>query len=245
MTTLYPAFRNSVAIAGLPGRWPTRTWVRVHSGTGRAGTGSGTDRGGRPLRSTGGRSSPASDGGTATRTTSRVKGTRRIGGLGGSSGVRRVGGTCRAGDGVLLGLPVREVHAPVELGQLFHFPAIGRDDEELRVLPLERHEGQARPVRAPLHPPARSRARRDLPPVAAVDVHDERVRDAVLDGDEGDPSAVGRDVRAVGRAVRVLRGDPELDVAIALGQPLEVFPIAAPAAPAAVAAAHDAPPPLR
>ena len=42
------AFTNSVAIAGLPGRWPTHQWVRVHSGTGRGGTGAGTERGGSP-----------------------------------------------------------------------------------------------------------------------------------------------------------------------------------------------------
>jgi hypothetical protein len=74
---------------------------------------------------------------------------------------------------------------------------------------------------------------------AAVDLHHADVGDTVLDGNVGDLSAVRWDVGAVGRAVRVLRGQAELDVLVPLGQPPKVFAVAIDAVDVPVATEED------
>ena len=72
--------------------------------------------------------------------------------------------------------------------------------------------------------------------MGAVDVHDMDVRHAALLAEEGDPPAIGRDVRAVAGAVLILRREPELDVPGADGEPAEVMTPSTPSIDVAIAA---------
>ena len=123
--------------------------------------------------------------------------------------------------------PVDEIDGASKPCELPGRAAIRREDEELRILPLEGHEGQVPTVRAPAYPATRSLAKSNLPLAAAIDVHDAHVWDSVLDGDVSNPSAIWGDMGCVRGAVTILGGKAEFNVPVALGQAPQVVVIQA------------------